>query len=247
MKIAISVSAKDKAKGEKSPYFQALRSAGIEVKEIILLSPADRAKAKAENLDGVLFAGGEDVAPALYDETKKYSTVKSDRARDDFEWALLDAAQEERIPILGICRGLQMINVKFGGSLYQDLTLDPYTEAGTAAVEHKQAGSRPEATHLVTLTEPDSLLAAVFRGSCRVNSTHHQAVRRVGHGLKVTAYSEDGLAEAVEDAGDYPYLMAVQWHPEEMTDRPEQMKIFEQFLGKCREVAERRAHASRSA
>jgi putative glutamine amidotransferase len=70
-----------------------------------------------------------------------------------------------------------------------------------------------------------------------VNSLHHQAIRRLGRGLKVTARSEDGLAEAVEAADDYPFLMAVQWHPEEMADVPEQRKIFQQFLAKCREVA----------
>lgn len=246
MKIAISVSAKEKAKGEKSPYFQALCVAGLAPKEIVMLSPAGRTRPKVENLDGVLFAGGEDVAPALYDEDRRYTTVKSDRARDDFELALLEAAQEERIPILGICRGMQMINVKFGGSLYQDLKFDPYSEGGIV-VEHNQAGRRQEATHAVTLTEPESLLASAFQGCCRVNSMHHQAVRRVGRGLKVTAYSEDGLAEAVESAGDYPFLMAIQWHPEEMMDQPEQKRIFEQFLAKCREAAERRTHASRTA
>ena len=100
--------------------------------------------------------------------------------------------------------------------------------------------------HTVTLTEPASRLAEVFQGSCRVNSLHHQAIRRVGRGLKVTAYSEDGLVEAVEAADNYPFLVAVQWHPEEMADRPEQKRIFEQFLAKCREVASRRKAAGQS-
>jgi putative glutamine amidotransferase len=246
MRIAVSVSKKEKVKGEKSPYFQILRSVGVGVKEIVLLASPDRARVNAKDFDGILFAGGEDVDPSFYDEPKRYPTVQTDPARDEFELALLDAVRECRIPVLGICRGMQVINVKFGGTLYQDLKRDPYSETGFQ-VEHKQAGSRNAATHTVTLTEPESRLAEAFRGSCRVNSMHHQAVRRVGRGLKVTAYSEDGLAEAVEDAGDYPFLMAVQWHPEEMADRPEQRKIFEQFLAKCRETAERRSHASGAA
>jgi putative glutamine amidotransferase len=246
MKIAISVSKKEKAKGEKSPYFQALRKAGLSAKEIVLLAPADRARAKAQDFDGILFAGGEDVDPAFYEESRKFPSVVSDHSRDEFELSLLEAAREIRLPVLGICRGIQMINVGFGGTLYQDLKLETYGEPG-CRVEHKQAGSRSEATHAVTVTEPDSLLGAAFRGSCRVNSLHHQAVRRVGRGLKVTAYSEDGLPEAVEDAGNYPFLVAVQWHPEEMADRPEQRKLFEAFLAKCREAAEKRAHASQTA
>ena len=246
MRIAISVSKKEKQKAEKSPYFRALRCMGLSGREIVMLSVANRARAKAEDFDGILFAGGEDVDPAFYDEARKFSSVVTDHSRDEFELALLRAAREHGVPVLGICRGMQMINVGFGGSLFQDLKLEPYGETGPH-VEHKQTGSRSEATHTVTLTEPDSLLGTAFHGSCRVNSLHHQAVRRVGRGLKVTAYSEDGLVEAVEDAGDYPFLVAVQWHPEEMADQPEQRKLFEAFLAKCRETAERRAHATRTA
>lgn len=233
MRIAVSVSVKEKAKGANSAYFQALVGAGARPEELELVTAGD--PHRAEDFDGLLFAGGEDVDPALYGEHRKYSTVKVDRARDEFELALLDRALDRRLPILGICRGTQMINVKFGGTLYQDLKSDMALE-----IEHKQAGNRGESTHSVTLTDPESRLAEAFQGSCRVNSLHHQAIRRLGRGLKVTAHSEDGLVEAVEAADDYPFLMAVQWHPEEMADRPEQRKIFEQFLARCREAAARR-------
>jgi putative glutamine amidotransferase len=128
-----------------------------------------------------------------------------------------------------------MINVKFGGTLIQDIPSDTELER-----DHRQPGNRSELTHSVTVTEPESALAGVVAGSCRVNSLHHQAIKRLGHGLKVTAHSEDGLVEAVEAADDYPFLMAVQWHPEELVDQPDQRKIFEQFIAKCREAAARR-------
>jgi len=86
------------------------------------------------------------------------------------------------------------------------------------------------------VTDPDSSLGSIVQGTCRVNSLHHQAVKRVGHGLKVTARSEDGFVEALESAAEYPFLMAVQWHPEEMvSDSAEQREIFVHFIEKCRE------------
>jgi putative glutamine amidotransferase len=236
MKIALSVSHKEKARGEQSPYFRAFVACGARPEELEMLTAADAKRAKASNYDGILFAGGEDVDPALYEEQTKYRSVHVDRARDDFEFSLLDQALDRRLPILGICRGIQMINVKFGGTLYQDIARDTPIER-----EHRQPGSRSEVTHTVTLTEPESQLATVVEGSCRVNSLHHQAIKRLGRGLKVTAHSEDGLVEAVEAADDYPFLMAVQWHPEEIVDYPEQRRIFEQFIAKCREAAARRA------
>jgi len=236
MKIAVSVSEKERAKGPESPYFKALAATGVRPEEIQMVSAADEGRVSSEAFDGILFTGGEDVDPKLYDEEIKYGNVKVNRARDDFEMALLDDGIESRLPILGICRGIQMINVRFGGTLYQDLKNDTALER-----DHKQQGSRGEPTHSVTVTEPDSLLHGIFTGICRVNSLHHQAVKRLGRGLKVTARSEDGLVEAVELAGDYPFFLAVQWHPEEMFgERPEQRKIFEQFVAQCRERAGKR-------
>lgn len=235
MKIAISVSRKEKAKGRESPYFQALVEAGAGAEEIQLVTAGDAARARATDFDGILFAGGEDVDPSFYGEPRKYESVQTDRARDEFELALLDEALTRRLPILGVCRGIQMINVKFGGTLYQDLKGDTGIEQ-----EHKQQGARGDPAHSVTLTDPESRLAEAFQGSCRVNSLHHQAIKRLGRGLKVTAHSEDGLVEAVEAADDYPFLLAVQWHPEEMASVPEQRTILQQFLAQCRKAAEHR-------
>jgi len=232
MRIALSVSQKEKARGNESPYFLALVACGARPEEVEIVSAADPRDVKAKLYDGILFAGGEDVDPALYGEQTKYASVHVSRARDDFELTLLETALSRRLPILGICRGIQMINVKFGGTLYQDLKADTAVER-----EHRQPGRRGDLTHMVTLTDPESKLSRAFQGSCRVNSMHHQAIKRLGRGLKVTAHSEDGLVEAVEAADDYPFLLAVQWHPEEIVDHPEQRRIFELFIAKCRERA----------
>ncbi|HEV2349380.1 MAG TPA: gamma-glutamyl-gamma-aminobutyrate hydrolase family protein [Terriglobia bacterium] len=234
MNIAVSVAEKEKAKGKESPYFKALLTAGALPEEIRLVT-AGAPNFRAEDFDGILLGGGEDVDPALYDEEKRYDNVKTNRQRDDFELKLLELAQESQLPVFGICRGTQLINVKFGGTLYQDLEKDAEVE-----IDHKQNGARSDATHGVTLTEPESLLAESFHGHCQVNSFHHQAIKRVGRGLKVTAYSEDGLVEAVEAAEGFPYLVAVQWHPEEIADQPEQKKMLRQFLDRCRKTAEQR-------
>lgn len=234
MKIAVSVAEKEKSKGQDSPYFKALLTAGALPDEIQLVT-AGASNFRAEDFDGILLGGGEDVDPALYEEEKKYDNVKINRKRDDFELKLLDRAQESKLPVFGICRGTQLINVKFGGTLYQDLEHDAEVD-----LDHKQTGGRSDATHSVTLTEPESLLAESFHGHCKVNSFHHQGIKRVGRGLKVTAYSEDGLVEAVEAAEGFPYLVAVQWHPEEIADQPEQKKMLQQFLDRCRKTAEQR-------
>jgi putative glutamine amidotransferase len=233
MKIAISIPEKEKLRGQESPYFKALVAAGAAPDEIVTIMPPGNGLPSSGDFDGILLAGGEDVDPELYGEQTRYDNVKVNRARDDFEADLLDRGVRERLPILGICRGIQTINTRFGGTLYQDLKGDTALER-----DHRQQGSRSVATHSITVTDPDSLLRGSVAGSCRVNSLHHQAIKRLGRGLKVTAHSEDGLVEAVELAEEYPFFLAVQWHPEEMfSEHSEQLKIFEHFVSKCRERA----------
>jgi putative glutamine amidotransferase len=236
MKIAISVSDKEKAKGAQSPYYKALLAVWVKPDELEMVSPSDPSIPNIKNYEGVLFTGGMDINPKYYEEAVKYpGLAQIDEKRDAFEFELFDRAHRHGLPILGICRGIQMINVKFGGTLYQDLNSEARVEP-----EHMQSAPRPEPTHVVTLTDPESRLAETFKGSCLVNSLHHQAIKRLGRGLKVTARSEDGLVEAVESADAYPFLIAVQWHPEEMVAQPEPRKLFEKFVAKCRELAAQR-------
>ena len=139
MRIAVSVGEEEKARGAESPYFRALVSAGAEANELELVSVADAATVRARDYDGILFAGGEDVDPSFYGEAKQHESVHDYRPRDEFEFALLERALALRTPILGICRGVQMINVGFGGSLYQDMKEDAEPQ-----LEHRQTelGSR---------------------------------------------------------------------------------------------------------
>jgi putative glutamine amidotransferase len=233
MKIMISVSDKEKDKRAQSPYYKALLAVSVKPDELEMVSPSCSSIPDVRDYDGVLFGGGKDINPKYYQETVKYpNLVQIDAKRDAFEFELFDRARRCRLPILAICRGLQMINVKFGGTLYQDLNSEASVER-----EHMQSAPRSQPTHTITLTDPESQLAETFRGSCLVNSLHRQAIKRLGRGLKVTAHSEDGLVEAVESADAYPFLVAVQWHPEEMLDHPQSRKLFEDFVAKCRAPA----------
>ena len=231
MKIMISVSDKEKDKRAQSPYYKALLAVWVKPEELEMLSPSHSSVPDVRDYDGVLFAGGKDINPKYYQEAVKYpNLVQIDEKRDAFEFELFDRAHRGRLPILGICRGLQMINVRFGGTLYQDLN----SEACVEREHNVRSAPRSQPTHTVTLTDPESQLAETFTGSCLVNSLHRQAIKRLGRGLKVTAHSEDGLVEAVESADAYPFLVAVQWHPEEMLEQPQSRKLFENFVAKCR-------------
>ena len=177
--------------------------------------------------DGLLLSGGVDISPAAYGEQPHPELNATTPDRDDHELALLAEARRRGIPILAICRGIQLVNVAYGGTLYQDIP-----SQRPDAIQHSQRSARHLPAHEVTVTETSRLYGLVG-GSIMVTSFHHQAVKDLGANLHVVATAPDGIIEAVE-ATDHPWLMAVQWHPEmsHSADAPSQA-IFTAFVAQC--------------
>lgn len=173
----------------------------------MLLPPGPVELEVLDGLDGLLLSGGEDVDPRYYGEDPLPELGTVDDARDTQELPLARAAAERRMPILGICRGTQLLNVALGGTLYQDLGVQ---HAG--ALAHIQEKAVHESDHRVQMA-PDSLIAALGEGrSLEVNTFHHQAVKDLAPGLKATAWADDGVIEAFEASEGW--IVGVQWHPE---------------------------------
>ena len=219
--IAVSATADTRLGGAhrvrlNSSYVTALESAGLIPIVIPPLASPEQVRAILERVDGVLLTGGEDVDPALYGQDRNEKCGEPNKARDETEIALSLAARELGKPLLAICRGPQVLNVAFGGTLIQDI---PSEFPGS--LDHNADRERASRVHEVSI-EPESLTAkAIGATKVSVNSLHHQSVRDVAPGFKVTATAPDGIVEAIEWAGDDWWAMAVQWHPEEMNDSPE--------------------------
>lgn len=162
----------------------------------------------ADMCSGFLFTGGHDVDPKLYNETPIGDIVVTCRRRDEMEKRFLEIAVEQDKSVLGICRGIQLINAVLGGSLYQDIPLQHNSD-----IEHHQNAPYDIPAHFVTLTENSPLQQLLQVKELKVNSYHHQAVRTLAPELIEMAVSEDGITEAVCKP-DCRFLWAVQWHPE---------------------------------
>jgi putative glutamine amidotransferase len=160
-------------------------------------------------LDGLVLQGGADIDPALYGEQPRHIVGPIDPVRDRFELELLREFAAAGKPVLGICRGMQLINVAHGGTLYQDLDM-----AGISQLQHRMPELYDEHVHDVQFTA-GGWLASVYRGITRaqVTSIHHQGIRTLGKGLEVAATSTDGIIEAIHHPG-HEFLAGVQWHPE---------------------------------
>ena len=173
--------------------------------------------------DGFLLSGGHDIHPSYYGEKMQEYCAPTAAPRDEQESFLTPKMLETKKPLLAICRGIQVLNVFCGGTLYQDIHAQGVTEK-----LHRQADT-PEA-HKVTPVAGTLTADILGTDPIAVNTLHHQAIKDLGAGLRVAAYSEDGLIEAV-DMPNHPFLLGVQWHPEMLAaNNPAQMEIFRRFL-----------------
>lgn len=184
-----------------------------------------------ERLDGLLLAGGVDVHPRHYGEAIHEKCGQIDEARDAVELTLTRWALAEGLPILAICRGIQVLNVAAGGTLYQDIASQV---AGSLKHRFWPDYPRNYLAHPVTVNG-DSRLAAILRQSrVGVNSMHHQAVKDLAPGFRAVARTPDGLIEAIE-GHDHPFALGVQWHPEELVEDAQPMRrLFEDFVSAAR-------------
>jgi putative glutamine amidotransferase len=197
--------------GVNAAYVRALLLAGGVPLILSPLMGASLAAAALDGCDGLLLTGGEDIEPSWYGADPSPLLEDPSQERDLFELALFAVARQRGLPILGICRGIQLINVALGGTLFQDL---PSERPGQ--VEHSPPHPRDARTHVVRLQPGSRAASALDSTSITVNSVHHQAIRELGKGLTATGWSDDGLIEAAESEAGASWVLAVQWHPEEM-------------------------------
>lgn len=210
----------------KSKYVQSLERAGAEVRWIEL-EDLSHAVGAATACDGLLLPGGADVAPELYGEERSEKCGKPNVLRDAAEPAILREFMKTGKPVLAICRGIQIVNVCFGGTLFQDIK-------DRQQVRHSDFLNRVRGTHLIEISRTSKLYEIVQNAQIMVNSIHHQAVKTVGEGLVATAKSSDGFIEALEKP-DYGFLVAVQWHPEHLSKNDAlQQALFDAFIAACK-------------
>jgi putative glutamine amidotransferase len=210
-------------------YRQSVLHVGGEVR---VLEPSPDIAASLEGLDGLLLTGGGDLAPSKYGEAPHPTVEAAEPGRDDFELGLVALARQRRLPILAICRGVQVLNVAYGGTLVQDI---PSQVPG--ALSHKLEVPPHQAFELAheIWIDKDTMLSRLMRerlsdaDSCDVNSRHHQAIRQLAPGLIVSATAPDGVIEAVEDPAA-PFCLGVQWHPENFWRTGEFRPLFEGLL-----------------
>ncbi|TMF10996.1 MAG: gamma-glutamyl-gamma-aminobutyrate hydrolase family protein [Chloroflexi bacterium] len=223
--LAIPPGPKPPRFGINQSYVRALVAAGCAPVLIPVLDDDERLRAIYERLDGIVLPGGADIAPGEYREEPIGDLNVVEAARDRTELMLARWAFDDDLPVLGICRGQQVLNVALGGSLWQDLRYQ-----GITSVEHSDADGRARnaLTHRVRL-DPDSRLAQLIdETDIQVNSLHHQAVKTIAPQLRVTGKSDDGVIEALESS-DRRFVIAVQWHPEEIDELGWVRRLFQGF------------------
>ena len=215
----------------RARYLQAIQAAG----GVPLVLPLDLARTQQalllQRLDGLLVTGsGSDLAPRFYGESQHYPFKKMSEARARMELSLSKLAFEHQVPTLGICGGMQSMNVALGGTLIQDIPAQVATK-----IQHLQKNSAENTVHPIHI-EPKTLLRRVIKkSSIPVNSSHHQSVKTIPRSFQISAVASDGVIEATE-AADHPFWLGVQWHPEFLYRKDVlQKRLFSAFIKAARD------------
>lgn len=194
--------------------------------------PTDDMRAVYDQCNGVLLTGGSDCDPADFGEERHEKTSGIDHDRDRAEYALVKWAIQEDKPIFGICRGEQVMNVAMGGSLIQDIPSQWQTDA-----THAWQGARNDLAHTVSVDANTRLAGMTGAGEIHTNSFHHQSVKKLGDGFKVSARAADGVIEGIENP-TRAFAVGVQWHPEDLApERDEAAALFKEFVNACKNSA----------
>lgn len=210
-------------------YLASLGAVGLSVHSVPASGDVDGALHGAE---GVVLAGGPDVDPALYGETMHPSCALAGDARDAFEMAVARHCLRDGLPLLAVCRGMQVLNVAAGGSLIQDLPSQV-----PSAQPHSLDDTFTTVAHELEIVAGTHLARAASDGmALQVNSRHHQAAKALGRGMVVSAHAPDGIVEALE-ATDHPFCVGVQWHPENFWRTGEFLPLFRLFAAACQQRA----------
>lgn len=220
--------------GNNRTYVHAVESAGGLPILIPMLDDLSELQELLPRLDGILFSGGIDLQPSLYGAPHHPAGDEADPKLDLFEMTIASWALEEDIPVLGVCRGMQMLNVLSGGTLYQDIP----SQYPTTLSHSRRDKPRTELTHRVTL-EAGTLIERILRvHQLSVNSLHHQAVKEPGRGIRISGYAEDGLPEFLE-MPDKRFVVGIQGHPEELYGTvPIFARLFQAFVNACANLPE---------
>jgi putative glutamine amidotransferase len=235
MRIALTLD-RDADLSEANDYLRALCAAGIPREAIEVVTPLS--PHSGEVFDAVVLGGGADVDPERYGQRRlDNGTIEVDGERDALDFALLEAARRSGVPVLGICRGLQVVNVALGGTLVQDIPAQQPSEVPHESTEQDRA----RLNHAVTIAPGSRLAAIVGEPAIQVNSRHHQAIERVAPGLTVSGIAPDGVPEAVEAPGGW--FVAVQWHPENLAGDAASERLFADFARAARRRSEFRSPA----
>ncbi len=211
-------------------YIQAILKAGGTPIVIPVMTDGTVLRDIIKNIDALVMVGGDDVNPSFYKEKAIPKVNEIDSVRDIYDLVSLKLATDRNIPVLGICRGEQLMNVAFGGTLYQDIPL----QVKTSDIKHKQTESRELGTHTISI-EKDSKLASILGvNEYKINSYHHQAVKKVAPGFRAVAKSPDGIIEAIEAYPDRS-ILGVQWHPESHVAAGDttMLKLFKFIVGEA--------------